>query len=735
MNKTYRTACLSTFTALLTMGSAAASERPPSPEPAIAALMAQMTVQEKQSLLHGLMVLPVIPGLVFPDDALFGAGYVPGVKRLNIPALRESDASLGVSYVSGLRKDGATALPSSLATAAGWNPALARRAGVMLGAEAGAAGFNVLLAGGVNLVRDPRNGRNFEYYSEDPLLSGVLGGQSIAGIQSQHVLSTIKHFAVNDYETGRMFHNAVIGNAAARESDLLAFQIAIEIGRPGAVMCGYNRVNGPYACGSHELLNNILKRDWNYKGFVMSDWGAVKSADFLLKGLDQQSGAQMDQQYWFREPLSAQLNDAGQGAAYRAALDASVARILTSMRAVGLLDHPPVPRQRDVAAGAAIAQEIAENGMVLLKNTGGQLPLRKTLKHVLVVGGHADEGVISGGGSSQAAPEGGPAFLDRFGKGPIPELPRAAYYMPSAPLEALRALAKQTEFTYVDGLYPEAAAAAAKRADAVVVFATKWAAESEDLFNLRLPSGQDAVIAAVAAANPNTVVVLETPGAIEMPWHDQVAAIVEAWYPGIRGGEAIANVLFGAVAPSGRLPVTFPRDASQLPRPAVPGVELSAQEIERGFDIDYNIEGSDVGYRWFARTGKQPRYAFGYGLTYTSFAYRDLKLTRSASGRLQARFTVVNTGNQSGTDTPQLYLLHQPGRAQQRLAGWGRVTLEPGKSAEVTVDVDARVLANWDDQAHGWQIAAGGYQLGVGANAAEVNLTANTVLPGAQLAP
>lgn len=704
-------------------------------EEAVSSLLSQMTAEEKQSLLHGLMIIPVIPGVVFPQDSLIGAGYVPGVKRLNIPPLKETDASLGVSYVSGLRKDGATALPSSLAMAAAWDPALAHRAGVMLGTEAGAAGFNVILAGGVNLVRDPRNGRNFEYYSEDPLLSGVLAGQSIAGIQSQHVLSTVKHFAVNDYETGRTYHNAVISNAAARESDLLAFELAIEIGHPGAVMCGYNRINGPYACGSNELLNKTLKKDWGYKGFVMSDWGAVKSADFLLSGLDQQSGAQLDEKYWFREPLSANLKSEGRNGKYSAAVDESARRILTSMYAVGLIDHPQVIKKRDVAAGAAVAQAVEENGIVLLKNARQLLPLPRTYKNIVVVGGHADEGVISGGGSSQVAPEGGPAFLDRFGKGPIPELPRAAYYMPSAPLDAMRALAKNTEFTFVDSLYPEAAAAVAKRADAVIVFATKWATEGEDHFNMRLPYGQDAVIAAVAASNPNTVVVLETPGAVEMPWHDQVAAIVEAWYPGIRGGEAIANILYGAVAPSGRLPVSFPVDTSQLPRPSVPGAGMTAKEIERGFDIDYNIEGSDVGYRWFARTGKKPRYAFGHGLTYTSFGYRDLTLTPDSTGRLKASFTVINTGEKDGTDTPQLYLLNQPNRTQQRLAGWDRVTLKPGESKTISVDVDPRLLANWDEKSHSWKVDSGRYRLGVGSNSEEISQTADTSLSAASLAP
>lgn len=254
------------------------------------ATLRAMKPEEKTILTHGQLAIPILGPLALPSDAIQGAGYIAGVERLGVPSLRETDASLGVSYIFGLRKDGATALPSGLSMASTWNPELVRRGGQMIGSEARAKGFNVLLAGGVNLMRDPRNGRTFEYFSEDPLLSGVLAGNAINGIQSNHIISTIKHIALNGQETGRKFVDVKISDAAARESDLLAFQIGIEVGNPGAVMCAYNRVKGQQACSSDYLLNKVLKQDWRYKGFVMSDWGAMPGVEAALNGLDQQSG-------------------------------------------------------------------------------------------------------------------------------------------------------------------------------------------------------------------------------------------------------------------------------------------------------------------------------------------------------------------------------------------------------------------------------------------------------------
>ena len=263
----------------------------------------QMSLDEKVILTHGPMALPIFPGTKLPEDAVLGAGYIPGVPRLSIPALKETDASLGVAWLGGLRKDGATALPSALAQAATWNPSLIESGGKMIGSEARAKGFNVMLGGGVNLMRDPRNGRTFEYFSEDPLLSGILGGAAIRGIQSNNIIGTIKHFALNGQETGRKYVDVKIADAAAFESDLLAFEIGIERGQPGSVMCAYNRVRGKQACESDWLLNKVLKQTWGYKGFVMSDWGAVPGVGAAINGLDQQSGEQLDPGVFFGAAL------------------------------------------------------------------------------------------------------------------------------------------------------------------------------------------------------------------------------------------------------------------------------------------------------------------------------------------------------------------------------------------------------------------------------------------------
>ena len=674
-----------------------------SPDQRAGLLLRAMTLDEEIVLVHGSSGIPLLPGV--PKGALGSAGYVPGVPRLGIPALQESDASLGVANPFFVRPhDGATPLPSGLSTAATWNPELAYRGGAMIGSEAWKKGFNVLLAGGANLARDPRNGRNFEYLGEDPLLAGTLAGAAIRGIQDQHVVSTTKHFALNDQETGRMVLDARIDPAAFRESDLLAFELAIEGGRPGSMMCAYNRVGGANACGNDPLLNGVLKGDWKYPGWVMSDWGAVHAVDDAVHGLDQESGQQIDKQVYFDKPLKAAV-EAGQ--VPRARLDDMVRRILRSMFTEGLFDHPPVKSDIDYGADAAVAQAVAEQGTVLLKNDG-VLPLAKTAKRILVVGGHADVGVLSGGGSSQVEPVGGPALQIHMPGGGGMAMFRTAVYDPSSPLKAIRAAAPGAQVDYVDGTDPKAAAEAAKGADVVVVFAVQWLMEGYDAANLSLPDGQDGLIAAVAAANPHTIVVLETGDPVLMPWLAQVPAVLEAWYPGARGGEAIAAILFGDVNPSGRLPISFPASEAQLPRPTIPGAGLPETTP---FVVDYP-EGADVGYRGFEARGQKPLCPFGYGLSYTRFAYSDLKVT--GGDTIRVSFTVKNVGDQAGMETAQVYAAHTGQRTGQLpLIGWKKVALRPGESQRVTVVADPRSIGHFDAAARRWGLG-GRYNVGVG---------------------
>lgn len=705
------------------------------------ALVKAMTRAEKLAYVHGL----------FPPmtkerhaDMIPSAGYVPGVPRLGIPTLRESDASLGVANQVEQRKgDTATALPSSLATAASFDPAIAYAGGAMIGAEARAKTFNVLLAGGVNLTRDAWNGRNFEYLGEDPLLAGIMAGASIRGVESRHIVSTVKHYALNAQETGRNIMDARIDEKALRESDLLAFKIAIDGGRPGSVMCAYNKVNGDYSCENRFLLTQVLRDEWRYPGFVMSDWGGVHSTEkAALAGLDQESGQELDKQIYFGKPLADAI---ASGRVPEARLDEMVTRILTGVIASGLYDDPtPATAQAiDYTAHADVAQRAAEAGIVLLKNDRDVLPLAATARRIVLIGGHANVGVLSGGGSSQVRSVGGAPIEIPLTKGAAASFARITYHA-SSPLRAMQALAPGAKVSFVDGRDPVAAAAAAKAADIAIVFATQWQTEAQDAVSLSLPDNQDALIAAVAKANRRSVVVLETGGPVLMPWADQVAGIVQAWYPGQRGGEAIARVLTGKVDASGRLPISFPVSAAQLPRPkpvlpagvtALTDASSNAGVVDTGdlapFPVDYS-EGSNVGYRWYAARGDRPLYPFGYGLSYTRFRFGTARFTGGAAPAVEV--AVTNIGKRQGVVVPQLYL-SGTGQGPMRLAGFQRVSLAPGETKTLAIPVDPRTLARWT-AGSGWAVAPGRYRLTLATDAqspvtnGEVSVAAEAQSPG-----
>jgi beta-glucosidase len=709
---------------IVAAASAAAQTSEQSPDQRAAALEARMTDAERLRVLHSTFARPDRTGKPLPEGAIISAAFTPGIPRLGIPALHETDASLGVAWVNGQRHDGATALPSSLSLASTWDREVARRGSALIAKEARAKGFNVLLAGGVNLAREPRNGRNFEYLGEDPLLAGTLAGETVRAIQAAHMISTVKHFAVNPQETGRHVANSLLSDVAAHDSDLLAFKIAIEIGQPGAVMCAYNRYNGPHACQSQYLLNDTLKKEWQFPGFVMSDWGAVRDVRDLLAGLDRQSGEELDDKFYFADEL---LAAAQSDRAMRARMRDAVRRMLRSMFASGLFDDPPTIEPIDAIAGDAVARDAAAAGIVLLKN-GGVLPLLRTAQRIAVIGGYAHAGVMSGGGSSQVEPAAGPAISFQPA-----EARRSIDVHPAPPLAAIRArLPKDARVRFIDGYSPAGAAALAADADIAIVFATQWMSEGVDAPDLSLPQGQNAVIAAVAAANPRTIVVLETGGPVLMPWLDDVQAVLEAWYPGSSGGEAIADVLFGDANPAGRLPITFPASLEQLPRPRLDDTSDPARDIGsqshalRGFDVDYNIEGADVGYRWFARTGAKPLFPFGYGLSYTRFGYSDLQVT--GGDALRISFSVTNEGERAGKDVPQVYVVDRAGTKGVRLIGWDNVSLAPGETRRVEVSADPRVLGDWSTQRRGWQVRGGDYTVNVGHASDRADLSGQAAL-------
>jgi beta-glucosidase len=697
----------------------------------------QMTIDEKISLLHG-----HTPQLwkERPADFIFTSGYVASVPRLGIPALRETDAGLGVTHPFGEEHGaGSTVLPSSMGTAATWNAELAHDSGAMLGLEAHQNGFNVVLAPGANLARDPRGGRNFEYAGEDPLLSGVIAGNEISGIQSEDVIASLKHYPLNNQETGRFVADVEIDQSAARESDLLAFELAVETGEPGSVMCSYNRVWTVYACENAGLLTTALKEDWAWPGFVMSDWGGTHSTEMAaINGLDQEDGEEFDGRSYFAAPLEAAVRA---NSVPQDRFEDMVHRILRTMFERGVFDRPATPGAIDYDADAAASQRVAEQAIVLLKNTNNVLPLAKGLERVAVIGGHSDVGILGGGGgSSEVTPRGGVALRIPHYDG---DFNVSENYLGTAPLKAMSTRLPEGAIEFDDGTEISKAVAAARGADVAVVFATQWTSESVDAPNLSLPNNQDALISAVAAVNPHTIVVLETSGPVLMPWLNNVEGVVEAWYSGSRGGEAIARVLFGEIDAAGRLPVTFPTSEAQLPHPELPGYALMLETRKTThnphappppFTINY-FEGCNVGYRWFETRKLQPLFPFGFGLSYSTYAYSNLKVEGGRT--LTVSFDVKNTGTRAGIDTPQIYAAQELAGTEtvRHLVGWNKVLLNPGETKRVSIVADSRLLGHFEIAPRGWKIAAGTYRAEVGRFAGDIALSGDAKLIASQLHP
>lgn len=688
---------------------------------------ARMTDEERFSLL----VCVIGPSEMWPrrderipPDVETSTGYAPGVARLGIPALRMNDSGLGVTNPGYRPGDTATALPSGQALAAGFDKTLARAAGEVIGREARARGINVQLAGAMNLARDPRNGRNFEYLSEDPLLTATIAAESVNGIQQHGVISTVKHYSLNCNETNRHWLDAIVDPAAHRESDLLAFELAIEWSRPGAVMAAYNKVNGDYAAANGVLINDVLKDGWGYPGWVMSDWGGTPSWECALHGLDQECGAQLDALFWQSEAFSEHLRAAhADGRLPHERLSDMVRRILRSMFAVGIDDWEASPPP-DMAAHNEIAQQIARQGVVLLTNRG-VLPMSPdSTARIAVIGGYAQVGVPIGYGSSAVVPPGGYASVIPIGGHGLMASMRNLHLLPPSPLDELRKQFPDAQIEFDPGISPAEAVLVARRADVVIVFAIRVEGEGFDIADLSLPSGQDALITAVSAVNPNTVVVLQTGNPVAMPWRDSVNAIVQAWYPGQAGARAIAEILAGQSNPSGRLPITFPVDLGQTPRPELPGL---GEPWGTPTTIDY-YEGAEVGYRWFASRGREPMFAFGHGLSYTSFEYCDLEVT--GGDTVGASFSVINVGDRAGADVPQLYLTAAAGERRLRLLGFERIELEAGATHRVTIAADPRLLARYDGGAHAWRTTPGIYSVAVGTSATTPRLEATVELAG-----
>ncbi|HEY0745198.1 MAG TPA: glycoside hydrolase family 3 C-terminal domain-containing protein [Steroidobacteraceae bacterium] len=690
-------------------------------------VIAQMTLDEKIQLVHGIGWGPLKAGAPVPPDNNGGAGEILGIPRLGIPAVQQADSAVGIR-MSAPQGRYATLLPSVLGAACSWDLEGAHLYGDVLGRELRAQGYTQSIGGGVNLAREPRNGRLFEYPGEDPLLAGMMVGQVIRGVQDNHIMGDIKHFALNDQETGRTVVDVQISKKGARESDLLAFEIGIRVGQPASVMCSYNKVRGDWACENEWLLTHVLKNTWKFPGFVVSDWDGTHSSEkAVMAGLD----VQMPGEEFLGQPLK-QSVISGRVPVRR--LNDMVHRLLRSMFAAGVVDHPPSPRGVvDPFKGLADAQHIAEESIVLLKNTG-VLPLDAgAARSIAVIGAHADAGILSGGGSAQVDAPGGnaidPTTPTQWGK---------PAYFPSPPLRYIREHARGATVKFDPGEDPASAAALAKAADIAIVFADQYMSEGGDASTLSLPRRQNEIIAAVAAANPHTVVVLVTGNPVTMPWIDSVAAVMEAWYPGIGGGQAIANLLFGTVVPSAKLAITFPKSESDLPHPQIFGVTprpvtdpaegawVEDKQRVQSFPADYS-EGARFGYKWFDSEGKQPQFPFGFGLSYTSFQYGNLKVdpkTRTAS------FTVANTGHRDGTEIAQLYVTLPSASDEhfRRLAGWQRVVLKAGQEKTVSISMEPLTLAVFDEKKDAWVWLPGRYTVSVGGSSRNLPLQVESAL-------
>jgi beta-glucosidase len=689
-------------------------------------VLKQLTLDEKLALLHG-NGMPHAPQWQMPLTHLAngGAGYVEGVPRLGIPALFISDAAYGVRD-SGANGRYSTAMPSSLGAASSWDVQSACQYGETIGRELRGQGFNMTLGGGINLTREPRNGRTFEYAGEDPLLAGIVVGNLMKCEQAQHVVGDIKHYVMNDQETGRFVVNAVISKRAMQESDLLAFHIAISIANPGAVMCAYNRINGDYACENTYTLTDVLKKQWGFPGFVISDWAATHST---VKA----SAAGLDQEQPMADYYGPKLKEAVEaGKVPVSQIDDHARRVLYALFLSGVVDDPPQKGVVDVDRGLEVAQRVEERSIVLLKNSQSVLPIDPSKVHsIAVIGGHADVGMISGGGSAQVDPPGGNAIMPP-GKGATHW--QDHIWFPTSPLKALRAKLPNTKIEFNSGADLQSAANLAKSSDIAIVFAYQWLAEDMDLPSLSLPDKQDALIEKVVAANPRTIVVIESGTAVTMPWIDNVAGVVEVWYAGSAGDKALANVLTGEVNPSGKLAMTFPKSEKDLPRPVIAALPREDQGLASGnsathvssYTVRYE-EGPEVGYKWYEVQHKQPLFAFGFGLSYTTYAYSGLSVDSNAK---TVSFTVKNTGQRAGDEIAQVYAKLPKGADEsfKRLAGWKRLTLAPGESQTVTVAIDPRVLQTFNEANSSWSLTPGEYSVFAGPSSDITPLTGSLLV-------
>jgi beta-glucosidase len=640
-------------------------------------LLAGMSLDEKLRLVRG------VPG-----------AYVGNVSATgDSPALTLQDGPAGVARLGDV-----TAFPAPITLAASWDPDLVRRWGAAMAAEERGKGAMVQLGPMMNLVRAPAAGRNFESFGEDPFLTAVLVAAEVTGIQSEKVVATAKHFIGNEQETDRDSGDSRIDERTLHEIYYAPFEAAVNAG-VGAVMCSYNRIGGTYACENPVTLGD-LKSGMGFTGWVMSDWGATHSTVASANaGLDME----MPDDANFGSALAAAV---ATGSVSQARIDDMVRRILVSLLRLGVLDDPPTGTPATVVTSAehsALAREAAAAGITLLQNRDGALPLDAAVKSIAVIG--------SAGGDAPYSIGGGSAYVNA----------REVI----SPLAGLQAQAGSTmTIAYAagdgDGGNQEQAAGVASGADAAIVFAAVDSTEGGDRDSLALPATTDALIAAVAAANRRTIVVLHAPGAVAMPWLDQVKAVLVAFYPGEENGNAIAPILLGTANPGGKLPVSFPRAAKDLPA-------VSKDKV-----VPYG-EGLAIGYRGLDAQGIEPLYPFGHGLSYTTFAFADLGVRAGAApGSIALDFTVKNTGTRAGSEVAQLYVGFpaSAGEPPWVLRGFKRIALAAGESTNATIEISLRELGCWNPDAHRRYVPSGTYHFGIGSSSRDLPLQAWVQIQG-----
>ncbi|MGI5237427.1 discoidin domain-containing protein [Dactylosporangium sp. CA-139066] len=656
----------------------------------VSQLLSRMTTDQKISILHG-------NGASSPY-----IGNLTGIPSLCIPDMGFQDGPGGVGDGMG----GVTQMPSAVTSAATFDPGLEQEYGAAIGAEFAGKGANVALGPTLNIVRDPRWGRAFETFSEDPYLTSQMTAADIRGIQSQGVMAQAKHAAVYNQETNRNgpADNAIVDTRTLQEIYLPGFQAAVTQGATASIMCGYSTVNGVYDCDHAYLLNTALYQQAGFGGFVTSDWGAAHST---VPAANNGMTMEMPGGYFYADFLRQAVAN---GQVSAAQLDLMVTRVLTPMFAFGLFDKPrsgSPSANVSTAAHIDVARRGAEEGTVLLKNNG-ILPLSTSTTHsIAVLGVDGGAGVQSVGGGSATATSSGTVW----------------------PLTGIqnRVQGTGTTVTYNDGTNIANAVSLARSSDVAIVFASNnYGNEGSDQTTIDLPGTYNSLISQVAAANPRTIVVLHTNSATTMPWLDQVAGVFEGFYAGQQVGTATAALLFGDANPSGKLPVSFPKSLADVP------AHTAAQWPGANNQVQYS-EALKVGYRWYDSQNIAPLYPFGYGLSYTSFGFSNLQVGALNNGKATVTATVTNTGSRAGTEVVQLYVGAPAavGEPPRSLKGFQRVTLNPGASTTVTFTVTQKDLAYWNTSSNAWTTAAGTYQIMVGNSSRNLPLSGNLAVTAA----